>query len=123
MYIKVYQINSDRDKHRILFESYRRALKYSHKDYIDSAIYDQVFEGEIQNYQGLESLYKRFNLQLPDNYYGHSLSMSDVIEVIDHHNEVCHFYCDTFGFQQIEFDPSKAKIITKMADIFAKNEN
>jgi len=41
-----------------------------------------VYEGEI-NCSDLEEVYRMFNLNHPEGYHGRSLSVSDVVEVID----------------------------------------
>lgn len=51
--------------------------------------YQLVYDGEVET-NDLEELYTKFNLNHPPGYAGHSLSMSDVLELYD---EV-----DRFGF-------------------------
>lgn len=48
----------------------------------------------------LESLYERFNLQHPDDFRGHSLSVSDVIVLHEDGRDQAYFV-DSFGFQQV----------------------
>ena len=48
----------------------------------------------------LESLYARFNLDRPDDFQGHSLSVSDMI-VLKQKGQVTSYYTDSFGFQQM----------------------
>ena len=54
----------------------------------------------------LEALYTKFNIDHPPGYAGHSLSMSDVLELYDE-NGSNFFYCDRFGFQEIGFTSSE----------------
>jgi len=58
--------------------------------------YQLVYDGEVET-NDLEELYTKFNLNHPPGYAGHSLSMSDVLELYD---EV-----DRFGFQKVDFSP------------------
>ena len=48
----------------------------------------------------LEQLYERFNLDRPEDFHGHSLSVSDVI-VLKHGAEIRSYYTDSFGFQEL----------------------
>ena len=43
-----------------------------------------------------------FNTEWPDGYTGHSLSMSDILELYDEYGSTFH-YVDRIGFQQVEF--------------------
>jgi hypothetical protein len=55
-------------------------------------------------------VYKLFNLSHPADYHGRSLSVSDIVEVCSSENVTPGFYfCDSFGFQEVQFDPSKAQ--------------
>ena len=48
----------------------------------------------------LESLYARFNLDRPENFHGHSLSVSDVIALKQNGRLSC-YYTDSFGFEKL----------------------
>ena len=69
--------------------------------------YKKVYEGEIESdpIQGndilgaLESLFKTFNIDHPDDYRGRSLSVSDVVVLDD-----VKYYCDSYGWVNIETD-------------------
>lgn len=64
--------------------------------------YNKVFEGELHT-NDLEQIYEICNTNHPQGYDGHSLSMSDVIELFDE-QESEFFYVDKFGFKQINFE-------------------
>ncbi len=101
MEIKIYQINDDRTKQRVIF----MGLDELKGQPVDSAVYDKVFDGEVEA-DNLEAVYEIFNLQKPEGYPGRSLSVSDVVEVIDAEGVAPGFYyCDTFGFKEIPFQP------------------
>lgn len=63
--------------------------------------YKKVYEGEVQEEQDLlhtlDSLFRTFNLNHPDDFRGHSMSVSDVV-VLDGVN----YYCDSYGWVNIE---------------------
>lgn len=65
--------------------------------------YQTVYDGEVET-NDLEALYTKFNVAHPPGYAGHSLSMSDVLELYDEAGSTYH-YCDRFGFKEIAFEP------------------
>lgn len=65
--------------------------------------YQTVYDGEVET-NNLEALYTKFNTAHPPGYAGHSLSMSDVLELYDENGSNFH-YCDRFGFEKISFAP------------------
>jgi hypothetical protein len=65
--------------------------------------YDAVYDGEVET-NDLESIYAKFNVEHPEGFTGHSLSMSDVVELYDEAGSKFH-YVDRFGFKQIGFKP------------------
>lgn len=67
----------------------------------DSNNYQKVFDGAVET-NDLEALYTKFNLNHPPGYEGHSLSMSDVLELYDESVSTFH-YMDRIGFQNIAF--------------------
>jgi len=65
-------------------------------------LYEKVWEGEIEAsgnvYETLEQIFCQFNIgRKPEGYKGHSLSVSDIIQLDDKS-----YYCDSFGFEEIE---------------------
>ena len=44
--------------------------------------YNKVYSGTLKSGENLDSIYERFNLYHPDDFRGHSLSVSDVIRTI-----------------------------------------
>lgn len=62
--------------------------------------YKKVYEGEIESLSildALDDLFRKFNLNHPDDFHGHSMSVSDVV-VLDGRM----YYCDCFGWVDIE---------------------
>lgn len=76
--------------------------------------YRLVYDGELSHPEGeqdddvLERIFSRCNDHLPEGYHGHSLSMSDIVELYDQDHRQF-FYCDTVGFSPVEFDAPQAK--------------
>lgn len=105
MKINIYQVNSDRDKNRVLFMDLQHIEKYQGDHDVDCEIYDKVFSGKV-DCKTLEDIYVLFNTKLVENHHGHSLSVSDIVEVVDDLNVDEGFYfCNNFGFTRVEFSP------------------
>ena len=107
MEIKIYQINSARDTDERMF----RGLEPSQE--VDSRIYDMVFEGEVEG-KRLEDIYHIFNQDHPEGFMGRSLSVSDVVEVVESSSVTPGYYfCDSFGFTPIDFEPDETQTVEK----------
>ena len=100
MKIKIFQINQQRDKNNI---------KFMNADYIRKAvgaltadIYDNVFFGDV-DCQSLEEVYATFNRDIrPEGFSGHSLSVSDVVQIIDSKEyEPGFYFCDSIGWAKL----------------------
>lgn len=116
MKIKIYQVNMERDENRVAFMGYDSLPKFQGSPDVDSKIYDKVFEGEVNCFT-LERLYQIFNTEHPAGYKGRSMSVSDVVEVIDGTTGKSYFnFCDSFGFQRVSFEPDKTQISERFCD-------
>ena len=103
MKIKIHQISIDRDINRVMVMSLKATKKFQHADKIDRNIYDEVFSGSV-DCRNLGDVFMVFNLYHPEVYRGRSLSVSDVVEVIESETtEPGYYFCDSFCFQKIEF--------------------
>lgn len=60
MEIKIYQINTDRDKNSVKFLKYGYLEKYQDTKDINASIYDEVFSGNV-DCEDLEDIYRKFN--------------------------------------------------------------
>ena len=59
--------------------------------------------------RNLEDVFVLFNSGRPEDFRGHSLSVSDVVEVEDAASITPGFYfCDSIGFKEIPFQPERA---------------
>ena len=104
MDIAVYQIDPDRDRNGVMFESYDRAVTAGR---VDASIYRKVFEGPVEA-EDLEEVYRIFNTDAPEESQARSMAVSDVVEVRDGESmESGFYYCDTVGFRKTEFEPEK----------------
>ena len=103
MEIKIYQINTKRDERRVCFMDLSFTERHGG---IRPEDYDVVFHGEV-DVDTLFGVYVAFNVERPADYKARSLSVSDIVEVIKAEKSEF-YYCDSFGWELVEFDPSKA---------------
>ena len=109
MKINIYQINSDRDEKRLMFFDLFQIEKLTGDKTVRAEIYDKIFSGDV-DCKNLESVYQKFNFDHPKGYTGRSLSVSDVVEVIEDSNvKKGYYFCDTVGFKKIDFEAEKAQ--------------
>lgn len=73
----------------------------------DPENYRVVYDGQLET-NNLDEIYDLFNTGRPHGFEGHSLSMSDVIELYDESVSEYH-YVNTFGFRAIHFDAQPAE--------------
>ena len=121
MNIRIYQINMKRDTDRLAFMSSELLEKNLGSFAVDSEIYDKVYEGEV-SCESLEDVYQMFNMNRPEGYKDRSLSVSDVVEVMDDDTHTHGFYfCDSIGFKSVDFKPDECQLGRFFTD--TKKEN
>ena len=112
----IYQLKPDPQYHSLRFASLSelRSLNRRESNPEDAALgvtesrYDLVYSGALYPALAacktresiLEGLYTRFNLNRPDDFRGHSLSVSDVIALNLNGQTEC-YYTDSFGFYKL----------------------
>ena len=107
MRINIYQIDSEKDTNRVKFIGYDETMKHGS---IISQNYKCVFRGDVDG--DLEAVYSLFNAEeRPGTYQGHSLSVSDIVEVIRDdtgQTQPGSYFVDRIGFEKLtDFDPSQ----------------
>lgn len=100
MKIKIYQINQERDRSTVKFLHYEHLDNFQETKDINASIYDEVFSGDV-DCDNLEDVYRQFNTDGHPLHRGHSLSVSDIVVT-----DSGAYYCDTVGFQKVDFDES-----------------
>lgn len=97
----IYQIPSGERYRDIRFTS------YAHLEIMgqlpDSFNYEKVYSGSLDDIPGnnkLEDIYRIFNTNHPEDFTGHSLSISDVV-VIENENGKTAYYVDDIGYKDI----------------------
>ncbi len=80
---------------------------------IDISQYNKVYSCNVDDDFSAEDIFRKFNLDIPDDFTGHSLSVSDVF-IIDDNYDVA-YYCDRFGFKEIRnfFDTNYYKEVNE----------
>ena len=111
---RVYQLNLEGIK---TYPFAFRSIKAMHKagyQQPPAADYRLVYDGTVtcardaEQKVVLQDIYDLCNDAFPDGYLGHSLSMSDVVELYNEEKR-SYFYCDEFGFTPVQFAPELAK--------------
>ena len=67
---------------------------------VDRANYELVYTAPLSSLDTLEDIYRRFNIERPADFTGHSLSVSDIVVLRQGDKETAH-YCDSFGFAEV----------------------
>lgn len=95
-HIAIYQLRED--------SSYEH-FEASKSDSIDKSNYYKVWEGYFPS-RNLDSIYEYFNTHNhPETYFGHSISVSDIIEIDkDAFGDTKeYFYCEPIGYSKVKF--------------------
>lgn len=111
---KIYQLPGGEKYHGIRFEGMEQLKKDGVQ--LNKDDYELMYEGEVGEFRGnatLEALFTQFNNDRPDDFFGHSLSVSDVI-VISADGKDTAYFCDSFGFTEMpEFFKEKELVQEK----------
>lgn len=95
---EIWQLKNTPENHELAFESMDH-LKAAGKT-VDKDNYELVYSGKLEEGMGLEDLYTKFNIDHPEDFRGHSMSVSDVVVIKDVAGEHAHFV-DSFGFTEV----------------------
>ena len=121
---EIYQIKKSDETSNIRFEPLERLAEFGQKPVFSN--YDKVYEGDMStiNVRGntvgdkLEAVFVKFNINRPEDFTGHSLSVSDVVVMDDKA-----YYVDKVGFQPLkEFKPIEKKIEQEKAEAAPEQE-
>lgn len=103
----IYQLKRSDNLRGIRFESYDCLQKNGIK--CDIRNYYLVYSGHMRPNETLENLFYKFNMEHPEDFKGHSLSVSDVVVVKERGESTAH-YVDSIGFKQVDhFEKSTAR--------------
>ena len=94
----IYQLKRNDETAELLFMSsnYLRehGLAVSYENY------DAVYSGQLSGTETLDDLYMKFNIERPQDFTGHSLSVSDIVALRQNGVVSCH-YVDSIGFADV----------------------
>ena len=94
----VYQLQREPEMRNLRFEPLDRLEAAGHS--VDRGNYDLIYSAPLTPGNTLETIYTEFNIDRPDNFRGHSMSMSDVVVFQEYGKETAH-YCDRIGFKEV----------------------
>lgn len=94
----VYQLKDGEEYRDFQFEPLDRLEAVGKQ--VDSGNYELVYSAPYTEKDSLEGIYAKLNMDRPDNFHGHSLSVSDVVVLHQDGQDRAH-YCDSFGFQDV----------------------
>lgn len=100
----ILQLREDVDDNiPLMFANYSYLQKKEMEPEIDR--YEVVYHGSISMSEDvnrqLEDLYVKFNIDHPDDFRGHSMSVSDIV-ALKVAGEVSCYYVDAFGFVELQ---------------------
>ena len=73
----------------------------SHGMQIKKEDYKLVYVGELSGNMSLDDIFEKFNIDRPEDFRGHSLSVSDIIVLNDGEKVTAHFV-DSISFEQLD---------------------
>ena len=94
----VYQLKHTDENHLLRFEALDRL--YAAGKTVDPSNYELVYAGPFTPGETLETIYRDLNVNHPEDYRGHSLSVSDVVVLREYGKDTAH-YCDSIGFAEL----------------------
>lgn len=94
----IYQLRDGENLHYHRFESLDRLEKSGLK--VEKDNYRLVYIASLQEGQTLDDIFEEFNLFRPEDFTGHSLSVSDIV-LLHKNGENQAMYVDSFGFRGV----------------------
>ena len=95
----IYQIKDDSPGENYAFMN--MSFIESHGMQIKKEDYKLVYVGELLRNMSLEDIFERFNIDRPEDFRGHSLSVSDIVVLNDGEKVTAHFV-DSISFEQLD---------------------
>ena len=109
----IYQLSENADQKKLLFRPYCKVLNENHGvNYLD---YEMIYSGSLDN-MTLDDIYTKFNINHPEDFKGHSLSVSDVVVISKNHDVEKAYYVDIYGFAEVPEFLLYKKIVNKILD-------
>lgn len=101
--IRIWQVNKDKF-YDYAFFGYDDVIRHHGEGSVTIDNYDKVYEFEMQSSSEwrLDDLFEIFNTNRPSDFHGHSMSVSDVVEV-----DGVFWYCDDIGWKKLDWEVSE----------------
>ncbi len=94
----IYQLKDDDELRNYRFASFDELKKDDLK--VEANNYELVYKAPLNENDSLDSIYNKFNIDRPEDFIGHSLSVGDVI-IFEKDGECSSHYVDRFGFKEL----------------------
>lgn len=94
----IYQINSGQEERGYQFLSLETAKEMGFT--VNGKDYQMVYSERLRDATTLDNLFERFNIERPNDFTGHSMSVSDVI-IMNRGGRLTAYYVDSFGFTEL----------------------
>lgn len=95
----IYQLKESDKLRDYSFRSMSELQKYGLS--VERGNYELVYTAPLTAADTLDRLYERFNINHPADFKGHSMSVSDVVVVLQRDGIVTSHYVDDFGFKEL----------------------
>ena len=126
----IYQIKKGEEYHNARFTDWKGLKRFNVP--FDKNSYESVYGGYLMDVSKsqnraviLDDIFRKFNIDRPEDFRGHSLSVSDII-VLENKNGSSAFFVDSYGMTEVTdlfFDLEKQKIdISKLSAITLTEE-
>ena len=107
----IYQLKDGKEMKDYRFTSFSELQKMELE--VKRENYELIYTSKYEDGMTLDWIYEKFNINHPKDFYGHSLSVSDII-VFQRDSVVCCYYVDSIGFKKVpDFISSTKTEITK----------
>ena len=97
-FYELYQVDEDKAGQEYIFMNMDYVKRHGYE--VTREHYKLVYDDFLEERDTLESLYARFNIEHPEDFRGHSMSVSDVV-VLYKDGEVKSYYVDSIGFAEV----------------------
>ncbi|MEE8886134.1 MAG: YodL domain-containing protein [Eubacteriales bacterium] len=120
----ILQLRYDDETRDERFESYSALKRAGREPDIDH--YEVIYTAPLLPYLDqnvmLENMYEKFNIDRPEDFHGHSLSVSDVV-MLRQNGMITAHYVDSVGFTPLDGFYSQKNHIRTLEDMLEQNDN
>ena len=121
----ILQLNRSEEASQFRFLSYDAFERQGQTPEIN--FYDTLYAGPLVTQSQdpntiCENLYVKFNTDRPEDFRGHSLSVSDVV-ALKRQQEINFYFVDSFGFKELPGFNSGRNPLRGMEDMIEQNDN